>query len=109
MSVNDVEKTSAWTDAERARSNELTVPAATEQPELPPWLAALHPGAVFTANGWECIVRHVGYEGGLWMMLVEPQQAAPQRSASRSEFRRLRAQIGKKEAKRITKSERAES
>lgn len=99
-----VEKTSAWTDADRERSTEVVVPQPVEQkpPDFPPWLADLHPGQVFTANGWECVVRHVGYEGGMWLMLVEPQIKAKGRTASRAEFRELRKRLGKKEAKRLT-------
>lgn len=110
--VKVVEKTTRWTDAERDGGSgnvdgvseiETRIPdPQAEQPPLPPWLPLFHPGSTFTHNGWQCAVRHVGFEGGVWMMLVEPIDfEGGVRAASRSEYRRLRAQVGKKEAKRL--------
>lgn len=95
------EKTSRWSDAEReAAATPPEVPPTTDaRPPLPPWVVDFAPGSTFTANGWEIGVCHVGHEEGMWAMLVMPIR--PTKGASRSEFRRLRAQVGKKEAKRL--------
>jgi len=99
--VKPVEKTSAWTDAERDRSAEVAVPAPPERPELPPWLSTFHPHSTFEYNGWECVVRHVGYEGGMWMMLVEPVSYTEPRGAKRAAYRQARKTPGKKAAKKL--------
>lgn len=97
-----VEKTSRWTDAERdADKVAAAPPSADARPPLPPWVYTFAPGSTFLHDGWTCAVRHVGYEGGQWMMLVEPLSYQEPRGASRSEFRRLRQQVGKKVAREI--------
>ena len=96
------EKTSRWSEAEReaAAATPPVVPPTTDaRPPLPPWVTEFAPGSTFIANGWEIGVCHVGCEEGMWAMLVMPIK--PTKGASRSEFRRLRAQVGKKEAKRL--------
>lgn len=99
-------KSSRWTEAER--ESQLPAPPTDSAPPLPPWLGVFSPGSTFTHNGWRCAVRHVGYEGGLWMMLVEPLEQETSRSMSRSEYRRLVAQVGKKETRKLLKARRAE-
>lgn len=102
-----VEKTSAWTDAERApipTQEEEFHKAQREKPEPPPWIASFFPNTVITHDGWEAIVRHVGYEDGHWLCLLEPtQRLQADRVMSRSEFRRLKAQVGKKKVEAIIK------
>jgi len=98
------EKASRWTDEEREAgivATQTETRHETERPPLPDWLRIFQPGTNFSHEGWTCAVRHVGFEGGVWMMLVEPLEYKETRSASRSEFRRLRAQVGKKEAKKL--------
>lgn len=99
------EKTSRWTDAERDGTSapaEVSAPVtADDRPPLPPWLGAFGPGSTFEHQGWTVAVRHVGYEGGMWMFLAEPVDYKEPRSVSRSEFRRLRTQLGKKEARKV--------
>lgn len=99
--VKAPEKTSAWTDEERARD---AAPTA-KVPEIPPWVVEFAPGTVLTHAGWDCVVRHVGCEEGHWLILLEPMAYnGKSRNASRSEFRRLRAQVGKRKAKEILAS-----
>lgn len=85
-------KTTAWTDKDEP-------PPAPPQP--PPWATAFRPGVRFALEGWQAIIRHVGCEEGRWMVLVEP--VGPDRPKFRSEFRRLKAQVGKKKAEAIVK------
>lgn len=92
-----VEKTSAWTDEEREK------PQPPQVPQLPAWIVSFQPGSVFNVNGWDCAVRHVGQEEGHWLLLVEPIRNT-QRVMSRSEYRRLKAQVGKKEVEQIIKA-----
>lgn len=99
-------KTSRWSEAERegALTPLADPPSADARPPLPSWIGTFVPGSTFEHEGWTCAVRHVGYEGGHWMMLVEPLSRKEPRSVSRSEFRRLRTQVGKKKAREILAS-----
>lgn len=107
-----VEKTSAWTDAERekeAQTAEVVLRPSggeeriIERPDLPPWAADLNPATPFVANGWHCEIRHVGYEGGRWMLLVEPVRPAgvfKSKARKRAEYKAAVRTVGKKEARK---------
>lgn len=99
-----VPKTSAWTDAEREK-----VEPVTSAPMQPVWANQFAPGAAFTANGWDCVVRAVGEpEPGYWFAMIEPlRPVAPPRVMSRSEFRRLKTQIGKKATEKVLEERKA--
>ena len=99
-----VEKTSRWTEAER----EADAAPPPKPPTVPAWVYTFRPGTVFTHEGWDCVVRHIGCEEGHWLMLVEPMLYTPPRAVSRSEYRRLVAQVGKKKARQIIKERKAE-
>lgn len=99
------EKTSRWSEAEReAATAPPTVPPTVDaRPPLPPWVGEFGPGSTFIANGWEIGVCHVGFEGGMWAMLVMPIK--PTKGAARAEFKRLRSVVGKKAAKKLLTKE----
>lgn len=102
-----VEKTSAWTDVEREKPTYPEMVQAVERPELPRWAADLNPGTPFTANGWHCEIRHVGYEGGRWMLLVEPVRSAgvfKSKARLRAEYKAAVKTVGKKEARKRARS-----
>lgn len=99
-----IEKTSAWSESEREK------PAEIEQRRqdivIPPWASALNPETPFVANGWHCEIRHVGYEGGRWMLLVEPVRPAgvlKSKARNCAEYKRMVKTVGKKEARKRTK------
>jgi hypothetical protein len=99
--IKVVEKTSRWTDDEREKQAVVDQVGPVAPPAIPPWVGTFEPGTTFTHEGWTCVVRHIGCEAGQWLMLVEPTDFRPPRAASRSEFKRLKTQVGKKEARRI--------
>ena len=102
-----IEKTSRWTDAEREKSVTSDPDRIVQKPALPAWIGAFEPHSTFTVNGWECAVRHVGYEGGHWMMLVEPLREVgvfKSKGRKRAEYRRLVRTVGKKEARARTRN-----
>lgn len=70
-------------------------------PDPPPWIMHFLPESVITHAGWEAVVRHVGYEEGHWMVLLEPMRPVGKRLMSRSEYRRLKAQVGKKGVEKV--------
>jgi hypothetical protein len=74
-----------------------------ERPALPPWVMSFLPETVIEHNSWEAVVRHVGYESGRWLVLIEPTRLidGPRKAGERAEWRRLRAEVGKKEAWKI--------
>lgn len=101
-----VEKTSAWTEAEREKAE--TPPPV---PQLPEWASAFAPGDGMQHNGWDCVIRAVGEpEPGFWFVMIEPLRRVatkPERIMSRSEFRRLKTQIGKKATEQILEERKA--
>lgn len=96
--IKVVEKTSAWTDTERETAASVASPPLV----VPPWVTSFAPNTVITHDGWEAVVRHVGCEEGHWLVLLEPTKQI--RQVSRSEYRRLKIQVGKKKAKELVKS-----
>lgn len=100
--MEEVKKVSAWTEAELEGKPVPPAAPIIIPPPLPAWLTTFPPGTLFNVNGWDCAVRHVGQEEGHWLMLVEPVRCT-QGVMSRSEYRRLKAQIGKKKVKKILK------
>lgn len=92
--VKVIEKTTAWTDEAREEA------AKTAPITVPPWVTSFAPNTVITHDGWEAVVRHVGCEEGHWLVLLEPiQRSSPTRF--RSEYRRLKVQVGKKKAREM--------
>lgn len=102
-----VEKVSAWTEAELAAAPEV-VEAVPERPAFPPWLASFVPGTVINHGGWEAIVRHVGCEEGNWLVLLQPTKPLQERIISRSTYRRLKAQLGKKGVEQVLADRKAQ-
>ncbi len=80
-----------------------------ERPEIPPWIMYFLPATVIEHCEWEAVVRHVGYEGGRWLVLIEPTKLigdAPRKAGERAEFRRLKHEVGKKKAWEIMRASR---
>ena len=73
-------KTSAWADKD-SPAPEVDERDGQTRPE---WDRAFRTGAVIIANGYECQVIQVGFTGGRWMVLVEPQCLAGRPSVRRA-------------------------
>jgi hypothetical protein len=75
-------KISAW---------DKDTPAGTEErdnregADRPSWDRAFRAGSIVIINNYECQVLQVGYAGGRWMVLVEPQRLAGRPSVRRAE------------------------
>ncbi len=137
--VNEIKKVSAWTEAERERPRDpddmrpqrakcqhpahyplgydkerknsvcIDHEPVAERPDIPPWIMYFLPETVIEHSGWEAVVRHVGFEGGHWLVLIEPTKAvgdAPRKAGDRAEFRRLKHEVGKKKAWEIMRASR---
>lgn len=78
-------KTSAWhhdpNPEATAEGEEHDARLGQDRPE---WDRAFRQGAVIIANGYECQVLQVGFTGGRWMVLVEPQRLAGRPSVRRA-------------------------
>jgi hypothetical protein len=74
-------KTTAWTDKE---DHGILTPDERLGHDRPEWDRAFRQGAIIIANGYECQVLQVGFTGGRWMVLVEPQRLAGRPSVRRA-------------------------
>jgi hypothetical protein len=106
------EKTSAWTDEEREKSEAIAAAAApvgvSERPtNVPRWLQRVRPGTTIRHQGVVMTVVHIGFAGGKFLLLAEPMgleaNTAGQRRARFDEL--IRAGLGKKAAKRKVRME----
>lgn len=75
-------KTSAWDKDTPADEEERDERIGQDRPE---WDRAFRHGQVVIVNGYECQVLQVGFTGGRWMVLIEPQRLMTRASVRRAE------------------------